>query len=311
MPKIDAITFKQLRALHAIARHGSITGAAGELGLTPPAVHTQIKSLERALLGPLVQSTGNQGATLTPEGEVMLEATEHINATLTGAVERIKALQHGQSGVIVLGVVSTAKYFVPGLVAKIGQAFEDIDIILKVGNRQFIISSLINRTIDVAIMGRPPRSPANTAYPIGPHPHLLIAASANPLATRDEVSAEDLLAQTFLTREAGSGTRILMARYLDRLGDGMPYRTIEMGSNETIKQAVIANLGVAMISQHAVTEEIKQGRLVALRAPGLPITRQWYLLHREDMRISKTFETVRDFILAQKADFLPKLEGEG
>lgn len=307
MPKLEAITLKQLRALRAIADHGSITAAANELGLTPPAVHTQVKGLEQALNCTVLESSRQHGPTFTPEGQTILDAERQILAILNSSVERVRALKHGQTGVVVLGVVSTAKYFVPGLVAQIGEAYPDIDVILKVGNRQDIIRELSERTIDMAIMGRPPRSPANIAEVIGTHPHVFIAASDHPLVGKEDISPADFLAQTFLSREQGSGTRILMTRYLDRLGEGTPYRAIEMGSNETIKQAVIANLGIALISQHTTTEEIKSGRLVTLEVEGLPIVRQWFLLHREDVEISNTLKTVRDFILDLKASFLPTL----
>jgi DNA-binding transcriptional LysR family regulator len=263
--------------------------------------------LEQALNCTVLESSRQHGPTFTPEGRTILDAERQILTILNSSVERVRALKHGQTGVVVLGVVSTAKYFVPGLVAQIGEAYPDIDMILKVGNRQDIIRELSERTIDMAIMGRPPRSPANIAEVIGSHPHVFIAAPDHPLAGRDDISAADFLAQTFLSREQGSGTRILMTRYLDRLGEGTPYRAIEMGSNETIKQAVIANLGIALISQHTTTEEIKSGRLVTLEAEGLPIVRQWFLLHREDVEISNTLKTVRDFILELKASFLPTL----
>ncbi len=97
-----------------------------------------------------------------------------------------------------------------------------------------------------------------------------------------------------------------MTRYLDRVGEGMPYRHIEMGSNETIKQAVIANLGIAMISMHTACEEIRNGRLVLLNAPGLPIIRHWYLLHRQDFHLPETHQTVRDFVLGLNAEYLPR-----
>ncbi len=209
----------------------------------------------------------------------------------------------GNRGVAVLGVVSTGKYFAPGLVVRLRDAFPEIDVILKVGNRDKIIGDLKQGAIELAVMGRPPRSPANISYEIGPHPHVIIARPDHRLAQIDNISPADLLSETFISREIGSGTRILMMRYLDRVGEGMTYRQVEMGSNETIKQAVIAGLGIAMISQHTVTDELNAGRLVALNVPGLPIVRHWYLLHRTDLRMTPTLQTVRDFILGLKANF--------
>jgi len=206
---------------------------------------------------------------------------------------------------VVLGVVSTGKYFAPRLVAKLHAAFPDIEVILKVGNRDQTIRGLQQNNLELTIMGRPPRSPAVVAYEIGPHPHVLIAPPEHRLAGRNEIEPAELLAENFIAREQGSGTRILMTRYLDRLGKGTPYRQIEMGTNETIKQAVMAGLGIAMISLHTVSEEIRMGRLVTLPAAWLPIERRWYLLHREDLTLTPTLANVRDFILGLKGDYLP------
>ncbi len=305
MPKIEALTFKQLRALKAVSQCGSITAAAESLGLTAPAVYAQIRGLESALRCKALESSGVGGAVLTPEGEAVLDANVQIENALNNCLERLRALRNGQAGVVVLGVVSTGKYFAPRLVAKLHEAFPKVDFILKIGNRNRIIAHLQQSTIELAIMGRPPRSPVVEAQEIGPHPHVLIAAPEHRLAGQSEIAPADLLSETFIAREQGSGTRILMTRYLDQLGEGAPYRQIEMGSNETIKQAVMANLGVAMISQHTVCEEIRSERLVTLAAQGLPIVRRWYLLHRADLKLTATLANVRDFILGMNGDYLP------
>lgn len=307
MPKLEALTLKQLRALGAVSRLGSITAAAELLGLTPPAVHTQLRGLETAMGCKVLASSGAGGAVLTPEGDAVLRAGAQIEKALAACVERVRALRYGLAGVVVLGVVSTGKYFAPRLVARLHAAFPDIELILKVGNREQIIDDLQHGGIELAIMGRPPRSPPVIAHVLGPHPHVLIAPPEHRLVDRTHIDPSELLAETFIAREQGSGTRILMTRYLDRLGEGTPYRQIEMGSNETIKQAVMAGLGIAMISQHTVSDEIRAGRLVTLPADGLPIERRWYLLHREDLTLSPTLENVRDFILGLKGDYLPNL----
>jgi len=306
MPKLEALTFKQLRALKAVSQCGSITAAAESLGLTAPAVYAQLRGLESALRCKALESSGVGGAVLTPEGQAILEANVRIENALQTCLEKLSALRSGRTGVVVLGVVSTGKYFAPRLVAQLHEAFPQVDFILKIGNRNRIISHLQQSTIELVIMGRPPRSPLVEAQELGPHPHVLIASPEHPLAGHSAITPADLLCETFIAREQGSGTRILMTRYLDQLGEGTPYRQIEMGSNETIKQAVIANLGIALISQHTVSEEIRAGRLVTLPAQGLPIVRRWYLLHRADLKLTATLTNVRDFILGLNGEYLPK-----
>ncbi|AGT10012.1 LysR family regulator CbbR [Paracoccus aminophilus] len=305
MARIDALTLRQLRALRAVVATGTLTAAAHDLGLSPPAIHGQIRSLEDLLGSPLLQK-GEHGVFVpTAEGQAVLEAEAQIAIALDGCARRVAALRSGQSGSAVLGVVSTGKYFAPGLVALLRRQFPDIEVTLRIGNRDTITAALNARALDLAIMGRPPRNPPVVAQPLGPHPHILIAAPDHPLAGADPAMPDELLAETFLAREEGSGTRIMMTRFLDRIGDGQPFRVIEMGTNETIKQAVIAGLGIALISQHTVTDELRWGRLISIPAIGLPIQRSWYILHREDAQMTPATARLHDYILSLRGSFLP------
>ncbi len=307
MKRLNSLTLKQLRALDAVARHGSITHAADELGLTAPAVHSQLGTLE-ANFGCAMLQRGRAGAFApTEEGRALLRAHEKAQNALAMAIYRIEALQRGLAGSVVLGVVSTGKYFAPGLVARLRRAYPDIEIVLRIGNRDAVIKALQDGAIDLAIMGRPPRDPPVESRPLGDHPHLLIAPPDHPLLRAQTIRPADILAQTFLVREPGSGTRILANRWLDRIGEGRPFDATEMESNETIKQAVMAGLGIALISYHTVTEELRSGRLAAIPAEGLPILRHWFLLHRQDLDLTPAIANVRAFIDAQQGDYLPRL----
>jgi DNA-binding transcriptional LysR family regulator len=283
MSALEAITLKQLRALRVVAELGTISAAAEALSLTPSAVHSQRKTLYNLLGVELLTRQGGGDFSPTPEGRVILEAHAKTEAAMTRAIAEIDALRRGVAGRVVLGVVSTGKYFAPSIVARLKKLYPDIEIRLEIGNRTEIIEGLETNRIDIAIMGRPPRRPEVTAHAIGTHPHVMIASPENALARHREVSHADILAQDIILREEGSGTRILAIRYLDRIGEGAAYESIEMGSNETIKQAVIANLGIALISLHTVIEELAAGRLVMLNAAGLPILRQWFILHPSDL----------------------------
>ncbi len=303
----NAISLKQLRALVAINENGTLAAAAIVLNLTPPAISTQLRLLEQNLGVKLVER-GNDGKTgLTISGQEVLRTAYTINAQLNLCFDKIKSLSSGKSGYLALGVTSTGKYFAPQLVSTFQSMFPDIEVGLKIGNRGEIIALISEGTVDLAITGRPPRASEVVAETLGIHPHIIIAPHGHPLATGCDVLPEDLLNQTFLTRERGSGTRILMQRHLDRLGEGRPYHTVEMGTNETIKQAVIANLGIAFISAHTVASELADGRLAQIRANGVPITRHWFLIHRRDIELSPVAEKFRQFIKSQNGRFLPEI----
>lgn len=304
--RIDAVTLKQLRALLAVARGGSLTAAGAALGLTTPAIHAQIKGLEEAFGTRLLRRAAeSSGSDLTEAGQVVRSSAMRIEDALSQAIIDVTALEQGQAGRVVLGVVSTAQYYAPRLMKQVQACCPQLDVMLRIGNREAIITGLERGAFDLAIMGRPPRRPAVVADLLGPHPHGLIAAPDHPLAGKAAPSAADLQAETFLAREEGSGTRILMTRWLDRIAEGRTFKTMEMDSNETIKQAVMAGLGVAFVSLHTVMEELTARRLVLLPAPGLPVVRSWFLV-RPDLEAPRPSALrLWQAILDLRASYLP------
>lgn len=302
-----AVTLKQLRALAAVVRTGSLTAAAEALSVTPPAISTQLRTLEQNVGAALMRRGGDGRNAPTAQGLELLAATQRVETALALCFRRIEALNAGHAGFVALGVVSTGKYFAPGLVAQARAALPGVEIGLTVGNRAEIIEALTGGSVDLAVMGRPPRAPAVRDDVLGEHPYVLIAPPGHPLTGRCDITPEELLEETFLLREPGSGTRILTERFLDRIGDGRPWKSIELGTNETIKQAVIAGLGVAVISAHTVAPELESGRLEAVRAPGLPIMRRWFLIHRADAELTPAGETLRRFIHGLGGAFLPAI----
>jgi len=298
------VTLKQLRGFAEVLRRGSIAAAAERLHVTPSAVSIQIRQLESMAGGPLLRRASG---ILEPTelGEELARASKLIEAALSRCGDRMAALNAGAAGVVRLGVVSTGKYFAPRLVARFNEAAPDIVLSMIVGNRDDVVEALGARAIDVAIMGRPPETPEVSAHRLGPHPYVMIAAPDHPLAGQGGVPADLLLTETFLTREVGSGTRTLMTREMDRLGGGRAYRVVEMASNETIKQAVMAGLGIALLSAHTVHAELEEGKLVTLDVPGLPVMRQWYLIHPADETPSPATRVFSDFVLGLDGAFLP------
>src|SRR5262249_60055960 len=170
---------------------------------------------------------------------------------------------------------------VPFAIAAFSKRHPRIDIILKVGNREDIRQALRGYDLDIAIMGQPPPDVPVEKRLLGEHPHVAVAAAGHWLARDSGLAVVDLTYETFITRERGSGTRMLMEQFF-QASDLQPKVGMEMDSNETIKQAVIAGLGVAFISLHTVASELQDGRLVVLDIAGLPVMRQWYAVRRSD-----------------------------
>ncbi|WP_198666131.1 LysR family transcriptional regulator [Tropicimonas sp. IMCC34043] len=307
MKRLDQISLRQLRALDTVAREGTVTAAADCLGLTGPAVHSQLKLLEESIGSALLERDGKGPSQPTPQGRVLIEAYCEVRASLERAVHTINALDRGQIGSVVLGVVSTAKYFAPRIVARLRQEFPEVDIILKVGNREVTVAGLAKGEFDLCLMGRPPREPLCEAIPLGDNPHVLIAAADHPLAQQARVDSEALLREHFVMREDGSGTRILAMRFVEDIARGQAVRMVEMSSNETIKQAVMSGLGIAVISGHTVAEELRTGRLAMLSCAGMPIVRKWYLLSRPDRHTRPAAHKVQAWIVENSASLFPDL----
>ncbi len=306
MIRLDAITLKQLRVLQAVAAQGSLTAAAGVLGQTTPAIHSQIKNLETAVgTAVLVRSPQAGRMELTDVGTDMLRAAIRVEGILAQMAEQVRVRGTGQVGHVTLSVTSTAQYFAPRLVRILRDLCPEVEVTLRVGNREKVIAQLDHGQCELAIMGRPPRQPDVDAVPLGPHPHGVILLPDHPLARDNGYDPAHLVAETFLSREPGSGTRLMMQRFLDRLGEDHTVRTIEMDSNETIKQAVLAGLGIAFLSLHTVMDEVRAGRLALLRGPHLPVMRHWYLVTPVAAERSPAVDRIAQEIVALNGQFLP------
>ena len=308
MPDLRAVSLKQLRALAATVRNRSVTGAARELHVTPPAITTQLKILEESV-GAALFDRAAEGFTPTDVGRELLAASREIEGAMARAGERIAALRSGAAGSITFGAVSTAKYFAPAIVAAFQREHPALRVKLVVGNRSAIIEGLERSAFDLTIMGRPPEHLPLVRDLLGEHPHILIAPPDHRLRGLAAISAKELARERILAREEGSGTRLLMERFLERLGDAHQFDIVPMGTNETIKQAVMAGLGVSLISAHACLAELSEMRLVPLNATGLPIVRQWFLVHRADRELTPAAERVKRFLVDNRSALVPHYAG--
>lgn len=290
-----AVTLRQLRTFAAVARHGSFVRAAAELHITPPAVSMQIKELEDEVGLPLFDR-GAKSVTLTMTGEYLLVYVRRVLATLKEADDAMARLRGAQVGRITIGMVSTAKYFLPRLLAHFRAEHRAVEMRLAVGNREQLVKQLQEGEVDLAVMGRPPREVAARAEPFAAHPHGVLAAPAHPLANRREIPPAALAAEEFIVREEGSGTRAAMEQFF-RDTHIRPPQIMEMASNETIKQAVIANMGLAFLSLHTAGLEIETGQLVVLDVVGLPLVRRWHIVNLQGKPMSPAAEALRYFVL--------------
>jgi LysR family transcriptional regulator for metE and metH len=245
---------------------------------------------------------------LTDAGREVLALAERIEAAITDCETTLEMMAGKTAGRISIGAVSTAKYFVPFMISGFSRLYPNIEITLSIGNRQEIGMALRGYDLDFAIMGRPPADIDMNVHLISDHPHVIIAPTAHRLARKSRIVLAELAEETFLTREPGSGTRGLMEQLFETAGI-RPKIGFAMSSNETIKQAVIASLGIAFISAHTVATELDERRLTTLDVVGLPIIRQWFALSRKDKVLLPPAQAMLDFLSSKGKQFLPRNTG--
>ena len=298
------VTLRQMRVFAAVARSRSFTRAARELHLTQPAISQQIKLLETEVGLPLLEHIGRQ-IHLTAAGDELLRYASDVTELLREAGESFAAMRGLKRGVLKLGAVSTAKYFAPSLLSEFAPQYPEVTIRFTVGNREEIIHQLASNEIDLVIMGRPPRELVTVAEPFAKHPLVIIAAPNHPLATKRRIPLQRLGSENFIIREAGSGTRASMEHVFKE--HGVPIRaSMEVSSNETIKQAVMAGMGISFISIHTVALELAAGKLTILNVVGLPLIRDWFVIHLRDKHLSPITAAFRSFLLENGTGIIRK-----
>lgn len=302
------ISLRQIKAFRAVLARGKIATAADELGLTAPAVTLQIKQLEAELGLQLFDRTPH-GVRPTAAGSLVADHVEALMAQMDRLESDLDAVKGIRAGRVRLGLVSTAKYFAPTIIAAFTRAHPGIEVTIEVGNRAEMREALAEQSIELALMGRPPRDLPLTSALLGPHPLIIAAAPGHELAGVKNITKERIAEEHFLIREQGSGTRAALAMFLSDIAGRTDDLGTEMGSNETIKQAVMAGLGIAFISAHTIASEVESGRLVLLDVIGLPVLRHWFVLSRSDRTLSSAATVLQDYIIGEGPKLLPVVPG--
>jgi DNA-binding transcriptional LysR family regulator len=197
---------------------------------------------------------------------------------------------------LTIGMVSTAKYFLPRLLAQFKSEHAGIEIKLAVGNREQLLRMLHGNEVDIAVMGRPTTELATRAEPFAAHPHVFVAPTDHPLLKIGHPTADHLRPYSFIVRERGSGTRAAMEKFMASV-HLEPRVVMEMTSNETIKQAVMAGMGLSFLSLHTIGLELEHGLIAILDVEGTPIVRAWNVVHTLSKMLSPAAEAFRYFML--------------
>lgn len=296
------VTLRQLEVFEAVARLGSYTRASESLHLSQPAVSMQIKQFEDSVGLPLFEQLGKK-IHLTAAGREMYRYCLNINQLLDEADTVIEELKGVQSGKLAISVATTASHFATRLLAAFAERYGGVTISLDITNRESLKNQLEHNLPDLVIMGQPPEGVEVESTIFMENPLVLIAAASHPLAKAKKIPLAHFAAEHFVVREAGSGTRGAIQRFFEN--HGVTFHTgIEMSSNEAIKQAVEAGLGLGIVSVHTLELELETGRLVMLDVEDFPIVRHWHIVQRTGKRLSPVAQAFKQFVLEDAQKFI-------
>jgi LysR family transcriptional regulator, low CO2-responsive transcriptional regulator len=288
-------TLRQLSALHAVARLGSVSRAASEIHLTQPAVSIQLKLLEESAGTPLLEREG-RGIRLTSAGELMADYAARILDLWREVGDEMAVHRGAVSRRLRIGVVTTAEYLVPRMLVVFARDCPNVEVKLKVGNRDEVVRLLANHEVDLVIMGRPPKELKTRARPFAKHTMAFIASPSHPLMSHRRLALRDLAGEDLLVRERGSGTRTTLEQLFKEADLGLRIGS-ELSSNEAIKQMCAAGFGLAFMSQHICRHELESGELALLPVVGNPIEREWFVIHLATRRLTGVGTAFEQFLI--------------
>lgn len=280
----------QLRSFEAVVRLGGVGRAAQALHLAQPTVSTQLKELSAALGLVLVEPRG-RGLAPTAVGQRLAEAVRAIGAAWQSFEEDAAALQGLRQGHLRIAAVTTTEYFLPDLLGPFARRYPGIRIELAVENRAAVVARLERGDHELAAMMRPPEHLPLARWPFLENPLVVIGPAGHALASRRRLRLTELVGEPLLAREEGSGTRAAAEEAFVQQGVSWPPR-MALGSNEAIKHAVRAGLGLAVLSRHTLAQAPASEGLAILPVAGFPLHRRWYLVWRQDRTLSLPARTL-------------------
>jgi len=288
---------RQLIIFEAVGRLGSVSRAASELNLTQPAVSMQVKQLEEQIGLPLIDHAGKK-LVLTEAGEELARHARELIAKMADLKAAMKGFLSLECGILRIALISTMSFFLPRIVSEYVRLHPSVRISLQVDNHDSVIAALLEKRTDLAITGRPPDDASVVAHPFMDNPLVVVSRPDHPLAKLERVPLDLLGDEAMIAREPGSGTQANVEKFFAE--KGLEFRSsCEVNTNEAVKQAVVAGLGLGIVPLRTMELELETRRLAVLPVDEFPIMRRWFLLHRAEKRLPLASRAFCDLFLGQ------------
>ena len=270
------ITFRQLETFAEVARQQSFTRAAEALHLTQPAVSIQIRQIVETIGLPLFEQNGREIA-LTAAGEELLTTVRDLDDVWNRFESAIDDLKGFKRGKLRVGLVTTAKHFLPRMLGDFYRRYPDIDIQLEIANRQGIVERLLGNQDDLYVMSYPPTNLDIVSQPFLDNEYVVLAPEAH-WAVGKALTLQELATEPFLLREQGSGSRHVIDQHMRDTGVQLKVR-LSLASNEAIRELVASGMGLTVLSRQALGDRPGHDGLAILDVAGFPLKRQWNVVH--------------------------------
>lgn len=282
---MSEINFHRLFIFHTVARLGSFTRAASDLSISQPAVSIQVKELERSLDTTLLIRM-RSGVSLTDTGETVYDYTRRIFTLADEMTNAIQDLTGLESGRLTIGSSTTpGEYILPFAIGKFRERYPKVEVSLAISNTRSVIDQIMSRELDLGMAGAPVDIRGLASFLYVNDEVVLVVSPTHPLARRRRLTVQDIVDEPFLMREAGSATRRAAEEHFASMGARVKV-VMELGSNEAVKRAASAELGLGVVSKFSVGPDVAAGYLKVLSVQGWRCERPLTVFYRDDTHIS-------------------------
>ena len=283
----------QLRVFEASARLGCFARAAEELHLAQPTVSVQIKKLSETIGFPLFEQVGKR-IHLTDAGQRVYAGCNDVFHALSSLEGRLTEMRGLDSGHIRLAATSSAKCFAPRLLGAFIQRYPGVEASLHINNRSTLIERLKSNEDDLYLFAEPPDQQEVIVQAILSNPLVVFARSDHPMARESNIAFARLAGEPFLIREPGSGTRMVTLKLFEQRGLAPKIR-MELSTNEAIREAILAGIGISILSRYTLGLEPEQSNLVCLDVEGFPVESHWHFVYPVGKRLTVAARAFMDF----------------
>jgi len=293
--------FRRLEVFTKAYELKSFSKAGQSLYLSQPTVSEHIRLLEQDLGLSLFDRQGKE-VVPTKAGRFLYQ---YANQMMALRQDSLRAMQQfrdkGVGDLLIGGSNIPGQYILPGLLGLFKERFPGIRIRLWIGDTQHIQEKVLEGTIELGLVGALIEHRRISSQLLTTDEMVCISAPNQAKGKQKTLEAKDLFSLPFILREPGSGTRKALELALKKIHLDLKELQVaaEMGSNEAVRQAVKAGLGISIISRQAVSEDLEQGRLQEIKIRKFPLLRNFYLITLKQRTLSPLAQEFKDFILKE------------